>query len=100
MKCENNSVIISIEAIGPGELSYTWKKDGTVITSSKYPDCTGFDTDTLTISPLTALYEGDYICMISNQDGVSIESDVTIVTVEGIINFCCRNKYFIGSRCG
>lgn len=83
MKSENNSVTISIEAIGPGELSYTWKKDGAVITSTKYPDCTGLDTDTLTISPLAALYEGDYVCMISNQDGVSVESEVTTVTVRG-----------------
>ena len=83
VKCNNSSVTISVEAIGPGALSYTWKKDGEIITSTKYPDCIGLDTDTLTISPLATMYKGDYACIISNQDGVSIESELTTVTARG-----------------
>ena len=71
-----------MSASGPGTLSYAWKKDGDIITSENYPHCSGFDSDTLTISPLTILDEGNYSCVISNEEGLSIESELT--TVKGL----------------
>ena len=66
-----------MSASGPGTLLYTWKKDGEVITAERYPNCKGFDTDTLSISPFSSLYEGNYSCVITTQGGQSVESEVT-----------------------
>ena len=68
-----------MEAIGPSILSYAWKKDGEVITCAMFPNCTGLDTNTLTISSITPLYEGDYVCSITNEDGLSVESEAVKV---------------------
>lgn len=83
VKFDRNGATVTVSAAGPGTLSYTWLKDGKVITSAKYPNCTGADTDTLTISPFTPEYEGNYNCRIGNQDGLSIESEVTTVKMFG-----------------
>ena len=81
--CSNsNGATITVSASGPGSLSYAWKKDGDFITSAEYPNCTGCDSDTLTISPFTILYEGNYSCVISNQEGLSVESELTTITGE------------------
>ena len=69
-------------------------KDGEAITATKYPYCSGIDTDTLTISPLTSAYEGKYHCVIRNEDGLSIESEVTTIvkppgiTIMYTVDFC------------
>ena len=76
---DGNNVKLTVKVTGLGTLSYQWMKDGEDITSVKYPNCTGTDTDTLTITPITPLYEGKYNCRISNQDGLSIESEATTV---------------------
>ena len=77
LKFDSNGATVGVCATGPGTLSYTWMKDGEAITSAKYPYCSGIDTDTLTISPFTAAYDGNYHCVIGNDNGLSIESEVT-----------------------
>ena len=74
-----------MSASGPGTLCYAWKKDGAIITSEDYPQCSGFDSDSLTISPFTVLDEGNYSCVISNEEGLSIESEVIAVKGKIII---------------
>ena len=76
---DSNGATITVSASGPGTLSYAWKKDGAIITSEDYPQCSGFDSDSLTISPFTVLDEGNYSCVISNEEGLSIESEVIAV---------------------
>ena len=82
-KSDGGEVKIGVSASGPGTLTYTWKKDGEVITSEKYPNCTGYDTDTLSISPFSSLYEGGYSCVVSVQGGPSVESEVTNLKESG-----------------
>ena len=80
---DSNGATITVSASGPGTISYAWKKDGDIITSEKYPQCSGFDSDTLTISPFTVLDEGNYSCVISNEEGLSTESE--LIAVKGKI---------------
>lgn len=75
----SNGATITVSASGPDTLSYAWKKDGDIISTENYPHCSGFDSDTLTISPFTILDEGNYSCVISNEEGLSIESELTTV---------------------
>ena len=91
----SNGTTINVSASGPGTLSYAWKKDGDIITSENYPHCSGFDSDTLTISPFTILDEGNYSCVISNEEGLSIESELT--TVKGMQKTI--NVYIIYVEC-
>ena len=89
--CSNSAgATITVSASGPGTLSYAWKKDGDIITSENFPQCSGFDSDTLTISPFTILDEGNYSCVISNEEGLSTESE--LITVKGMQKW--KGAYF------
>ena len=49
-----------MSAVGYGPISYEWKKDGKEIPHS---ECTGTDTDTLTIKRFSSRHQGNYECM-------------------------------------
>ena len=57
---------LSVEAMGPGILSYKWEKDGRKIEMDKLIGCTGATTPNLYISSLSPEHEGSYICVVSN----------------------------------
>ena len=63
---------LSVSAIGPGPLSYKWKKDGVGIIDEDY---TGIDEATLIIKSFLLKHEGNYSCKVE-YDQISIESDV------------------------
>ena len=50
-----------MSAIGPGPLSYKWKKDGVDINDQDY---TGIDEATLIIRSFSLKHEGNYSCEI------------------------------------
>ena len=50
-----------MSAIGPGPLSYKWKKDGVDINDQDY---TGIDETTLIIRSFSLKHEGNYSCGI------------------------------------
>ena len=65
------SVTLHVSAVGSGQLSYEWKKDQQEITDHDHYD--GIDTATLTITSFSDKYQGDYLCIVKNNDAV-IES--------------------------
>jgi hypothetical protein len=72
MGCDYHApVSLTVSAIGPGPLTYQWKRDGANI---DYEDCTGVDEATLTIKSFSPKHRGHYSCYV-NVNGNSIESD-------------------------
>ena len=65
------SVTVRTSAIGSGQLSYEWKKNQQEITDHEHYD--GIDTAALTITSFSEKYQGDYMCIVKN-DNVTIES--------------------------
>ena len=56
-------VVLSVSAVGYGPISYEWKKDGKDI---PHFECTGTDTDTLSIKRFSSRHQGSYGCMIKD----------------------------------
>ena len=72
MRCDYHTpVSLSVSAIGPGKLTYQWKRGGAVIDDE---DCTGVNEATLTIKSFSLKHEGRYSCEVKC-DGKVIESD-------------------------
>ena len=72
MHCDYHAqVCLSMSAIGPGALTYQWKRGGAVIDDE---DCTGVDEATLTIKSFSLKHEGRYTCEVKC-DGKVIESE-------------------------
>ena len=72
MSCDHHApVSLRVSAIGPGPLTYQWKRDGAVIDDE---DCTGIDEATLTIKSFSLKHEGHYFCEVKC-NGKYIESD-------------------------
>ena len=63
-------VSLSVSAIGPGPLSYKWKKDGVDIVDEEY---TGVNKPTLSIRSFMLKHEGNYVCEVKRNEK-SIES--------------------------
>ena len=62
MHCDYHApVFLSVSAIGPGELTYQWKRGGAVIDDE---DCTGIDEAILTIKSFSPKHEGHYSCKL------------------------------------
>ena len=59
----HTNAVLSVSAVGYGPLSYVWKKDGKDISC---PECTGINTDTLTISYFSHKHQGTYWCIVSD----------------------------------
>ena len=72
---DGKCVKLTVTATGLGTLSYQWLKDGDDIDGVKYPNCSGIDTATLTITPFTSEYEGNYSCLVKDQTGQDVNSD-------------------------
>ena len=66
-KIYGDKVKLSVSAKGSDLVLYQWWKDGKVITTEDYPNCTGIDSSTLEISPFIPEYEGSYKCIISHK---------------------------------
>ena len=76
--CVNDdSVVLSVVAVGVEPLHYKWKKNGEDITDS---ECTGTTSPTLTILSFSQAHEGNYSCIISNNQK-SIESESANLTL-------------------
>jgi hypothetical protein len=67
----------SVVAIGPGPLSYDWKRDGVSITD---PRMIGLGSATLTITALTTNDAGSFCVVVSNVYG-SVTSSIVTLTV-------------------
>ena len=52
-----------MSAVGCGPLSYEWKKDGEAIT---HPECTGTNSNKLTVSCFTRMHQGNYVCVVKD----------------------------------
>ena len=72
MSCDYNApVSLTVSAIGPGPLSYKWKRDGADIDDEDY---TGVDEVILTIRSFSIKHEGKYTCEVKH-DEMFIESE-------------------------
>jgi hypothetical protein len=72
MGCDYHApVSLTVSAIGPGPLTYQWKRDKANINDE---DCTGVDEATLTIKSFSQKYEGCYSCEVA-YIGNTVESD-------------------------
>ena len=60
------SVTLHVSAVGSGQLSYQWKKDQQEITDRDH--YTGINTAALTITSFSDRYQGDYQCIVKNDD--------------------------------
>jgi hypothetical protein len=67
----DESVTLRVSAVGSGQLSYQWKKDELEITDDDH--YTGINTAALTIFSFSDKCQGDYLCIVKNDD-VTIES--------------------------
>ena len=67
----HTQVSLSVSAIGPGPLSYKWKKDGVDIYDQ---DSTGVNESTLIIRSFSLKHEGMYTCKIKYNEK-SVESN-------------------------
>ena len=56
-------VTLNVSAVGSGQLSYCWKKDGRTVTD---PKCSGTDGPTLKINTFSTDDQGEYLCVIEN----------------------------------
>ena len=63
---------LCVSAVGSGQLSYEWNKDGQEITDQYY--YTGIDTASLTITSFSQTNEGDYMCIVKS-DSTTIQSN-------------------------
>lgn len=79
---DGNCVKLTVNATGLGTLSYQWLKDGSNIDTTEYPNCSGINSSTLTITPFSSEYEGSYSCLVEDQTGRNVNSDP--VEVKGI----------------
>ena len=71
MNC-GESVTLCVSAVGSGQLSYKWNKDGQEITDQDY--CSGIDTASLTITSFSDHNQGNYMCIV-NSDSTFIQSN-------------------------
>ena len=60
-------VSLSVSAIGPGPLSYKWKKDGNDIDDL---DCTGINEQTLIVRSFSLKHEGNYMCEVKHSENL------------------------------
>ena len=72
---DKSDVKLTVDATGLGILSYKWLKDREDIDEILYPNCSGVDTATLTITPFSSEYEGSYSCLVKDEAGQEIESN-------------------------
>ena len=66
-KIYGDEVKLSVSVKGSDLVTYQWWKDGKVITTEDYPNCTGIDSPTLEISSFIPEYEGSYKCIVSHK---------------------------------
>jgi predicted lipoprotein with Yx(FWY)xxD motif len=81
----DESATLRVSAVGSGQLSYQWKKDDQEIT-----DCdhyAGINTAALTISSFSDKCQGDYLCIVKN-DNVTIESKHATVELSKSVLIC------------
>ena len=72
MSCDYHApVSLTVSAIGPGPLTYQWRREGAVIDDE---DCTGVYESTLTIRLFSLKHEGYYSCEVKCNEN-SVESD-------------------------
>ena len=76
-----------MSAIGAKPLQYQWKKNGSDITD---PECTGDNTQILTIDSFSQAHEGHYSCIVSNSLQ-SVESETAHLTLGVLLitSFAC-----------
>ena len=65
------SMTLHVSAVGLGHLRYKWKRDGQDIIDS---NCAGIDTSDVTINSFSEMNQGDYTCIVMN-DNTSIQSN-------------------------
>ena len=71
------SVILHVSVVGSEQLSYEWKKNQKEIMDRDHYD--GIDTAALTITSFSDICQGDYLCIVKNNDDATIESKHTKV---------------------
>ena len=62
---------LHVSAVGSGQLSYQWKKDGRDITD---PNCSGINTEDLVINSFSEINQGRYVCIVKS-DNRTIQSN-------------------------
>ena len=65
------SIALCVSAVGSGQLSYKWRKDGKEISDDA--SCTGTDAASLSIASFSEEQQGLYTCIVKNHI-MSIES--------------------------
>ena len=69
------SMTLHVSAVGLGHLRYKWKRDGQDIIDS---NCAGIDTSDVTINSFSEMNQGDYTCIVMN-DNTSVQSSSAIL---------------------
>lgn len=83
-KIYGTEVIFTVSAAGAGPISYQWMKDGTAI---ELKSNNGFQVkdSTLLIFPFAKEHEGNYMCIVKNEDR---ELKTRTATLRGIKLAC------------
>ena len=66
-KIYGDKVKLMVSAKGPDLLKYQWWKDGKVVTTEDYPNCTGINSSMLEINPFLPEYVGSYKCVVGHE---------------------------------
>lgn len=61
-------MFFTVDASGPGNLTYHWIKDDKVIEDDQFPALTGIRSCTLCIPSFMPECEGKYWCKVTNED--------------------------------
>ena len=92
-KVFGTEVTFSVSATGAGAISYQWMKDGTGI-ELKSNNGIHMKASTLHISPFSKEHEGNYMCMVKNEDS---ELQTRIANLRGmklvVTSFIQRLEY-------
>ena len=75
--CEyHKRVVLSVSAVGYETLCYEWKKDGDDI---NYSECTGTETNMLTIINFSHKHQGTYICVVDDGQKFAKSEPVNLI---------------------
>jgi hypothetical protein len=81
--CVSSNVTYTVHAVGPGSLSFAWRKDTIAIDTLANPSAA---TATLTLNNVQSADAGSYDCIVTNSCGSVTSNAATLTVCAGDIN--------------
>jgi hypothetical protein len=84
----DESISLRVSAVGSGQLSYEWKKDELKLTDRDH--YTGTNTAALTISSFSDKCQGDYLCIIKNNNVTFESKHAKVELSKSVLTYFCE----------